>query len=361
MTDILNFDPTQLSSFSKTVEHSSSYSNVYRPRPVDAKSEDGVYRSTVKVIYNPHDFQASIIEQQSYNMHDTNGYFSAVSSLTNGDTNCPIFKAWKKCRYAEEGSDLHNQCDKGMFNKSFSRYVTIQVIEDKNRPELEGNYMVWKMPKAVWDIIQTKMTPAPEARKAAIPVMDFLVGRAIELEVTPGPDDPAHPERKTREIKYNTSSVTDDIIPCTNPDGTSLLTSNQQEILDVYIADMAKVWKEKDPKKRQDYLTEVNAKENTQKFSKFYQDEIIPKICQFAPNVKDECGYKPWNEELTNRVNNWINIVLSGNDPAVTSSDITASSEIVSSITSTSPVEQSVATPVVEASNSEMIDDDLPF
>ena len=42
-------------------------------------------------------------------------------------------------------------------------------------------------------------------KKAAIPVMDFLYGRAIELEVTPGPDDPRAPERKTRETSYSTS------------------------------------------------------------------------------------------------------------------------------------------------------------
>lgn len=360
MTNILNFNPMQLSNFSKVADHSASNSNVYRPRPADARSEDGVYRSVIKVIYNPHDFQASIIEQQSYNMHDDRGYFNVVSSLTNGDLSCPIFKAWKKCRYAEDGSDLHNQCDKGLFDKSFSRYVTIQVIEDKNKPELEGNYMVWKMPKAVWDIIQTKMTPAPEARKAPIPVMDFLVGRAIELEVTPGPDDPAHPERKTREIKYNTSSVTDDIMSCTNPDGSSLLTDEQQEILNTYIADMSKVWKEKDPKKRKEYLDEVNTKENTQAFSKFYTEEIIPKIQSFAPNVKEECGYKPWSEEVTARVNRWINIVLSGNDPAITTSDVSASDTIVSSI-NTEAVSSPTPAPVIDTNNSDMVEDDLPF
>ena len=65
-----------------------------------------------------------------------------------------------------------------------------QVIEDNNQPDLVGKYMFWKLPKAIWETINAKMAPSPESKKASIPVMDFLFGRAIDLEVTPGPDDP---------------------------------------------------------------------------------------------------------------------------------------------------------------------------
>ena len=68
---------------------------IYKTKPDESKSSDGVYRSTIRVIYNPFDLKHSILEQVSYSMTDKDGWFSAVSSLTNGDTNCPIFKAWK--------------------------------------------------------------------------------------------------------------------------------------------------------------------------------------------------------------------------------------------------------------------------
>ena len=98
--DILNFNPSQLSNFNKEENLPKYDSLVYKPRPSDSKSDDGVYRSVIKVIYNPFDLRNSVLEQQSYAMYDKNGFFSVVSSLTDNDTSCPIFKGWTQCRYA---------------------------------------------------------------------------------------------------------------------------------------------------------------------------------------------------------------------------------------------------------------------
>ena len=39
-----------------------------------------------------------------------------------------------------------------LFNKRQAKYVTVQVMEDKNHPELEGKFMIWKMPvNGVWN------------------------------------------------------------------------------------------------------------------------------------------------------------------------------------------------------------------
>ena len=365
--DILNFNPSQLSNFGSTEKtESNENSLIYKARPAESKAEDGVYRSTIKVIYNPFEFSKSIVSQQSYAMMDDKGFFQVVSSLTNGDTNCPIFKAWKTCHYEKNNMKLHLQAEtkenggKGLFDKRFARYVTIQVIEDKNHPELEGNYMFWKMPKCIWDMIQNKMTPAPESRKAPIPVMDFLVGRAIELEVTPGPDDPAHPERKTREISYASSEISDDIISCTNPDGSSLLTDAQQKVLDTYIEMMSNVWKEKNPEKRAEIQAKVNADNNTKEFAKFYSEEILPAIKSFCPNIVEHLGYKPWSPEVEARVNNWISIVLQGNDPATPKFNSTATEDQFTSIVP--PVVTAPESNTITSNYSSSIaDDDIPF
>ena len=324
--DILNFNPSQLSAFNDEQKTSrASNPMIYKTKPDESKSSDGVYRSTIRVIYNPFDLKHSILEQVSYSMTDKDGWFSAVSSLTNGDTNCPIFKAWKKCHYEKENAALHNQAEtkanggKGLFDRRTSRYVTIQVIEDKNHPELEGNYMFWKMPVAIWKKIQNKMNPAEDSGKAPIPIMDFLMGRAIELEVTPGPDDPKAPTRKTREISYDTSEVTDEIISCTNPDKSPILNDEQQDICDRYIKMMKPVWKERDAEKRIKLIEEINQDSNTKEFSRIYSEEVLPTIKGFCPNLIDELGYKPWGEELTKRVSNWIDVVLACKDPSVDS------------------------------------------
>lgn len=354
--EILGFDPTSLSVFNEP-EAPKSAGNplIYKTQPANSKSEDGVYRATIKVIYSPQNLQASILEQQSYAMQDANGWFTVVSSLTVNDTKCPIFSAWKKCRYAEDGSALKMQCEskdkggKALFDKRYARYVTVQIIEDKNQPELEGKYMFWKLPKSIWDIINAKMNPSKESGKGAIPVMDFLFGRAIELEVFPGPDDKNAPERKTRETKYM-GELTDEVVSCTNPDGSPLLNDDEQDVLDTYVKAMNKVWKTKLPEDRAKLLSEVNADPNTSALRKIYA-KVLENIKGFCPDLNKELGYKEWTPEVKARVNAWVNVVLSGNDPAVAVATEAANTV---SATNTTPVN---TTPSVDTDTS----DDLPF
>lgn len=320
MEDLLGFDPSQLSVFNEEQPKSQGNPLIYRCRPADSRSEDGIFRSTIKVILNPHNLKESVLEQQSYGLQDENGWFTVVSSLTNNDTNCPVFKAWKTCRYSKDPnlnaqSTTKDKGGRGLFDKRFARYVTIQVLEDNNQPDLVGKYMFFKLPKAIWELITNKMTPT-DPKKASIPVMDFLFGRAIDLEVKPGPDDPNAPERKTREISYSGSELTEDIVSCVNPDGTSLLTDEQQEVLDTYVEMMKeRVWKQKDPEKRAQALQEIKEDPNTKELGKIYS-QVLEEIKKVCPDLIKELGYKPWTPELTERVNRWIATVVAGGDPA---------------------------------------------
>ena len=350
--DILAFDASQLSVNNQAeATPKSGNSNIYHPRPADSKSEDGVYRTQIKVIYNPYDLRRSVLEQQSYAMQDTDGFFSVVSSLTNNDTSCPVFKAWKTCHYSKDPLLQKQAITKdnggnGMFDKRFARFVTIQVVDDPNNPDLNGKYMFWKMPKAVWDIINAKMNPAAENKKAAIPVMDFLFGRAIDLEVYPGPGKPGD-ERYNRETKYM-AEITEDIVSCTNPDGSPLLNDEQQSVLDQYIDDMKTVWKEKDPAVRATKLATVNAAENTKTLRSFYKD-VIETIKKYCPDLIASLGYKEWSDETKVRVQKWIDTVLSGNDPTATAPKVADT------------VDASAPTAAAEAAPTTSDDDDLPF
>ena len=354
--DILGFDPTQLSVFNEPESNKSAGDPlIYKPAPEKSKSEDGIYRSTIKIIYNPFNLRTSILEQQSYAMQDKDGYFSVVSSLTVNDTkSCPVFNAWKKCRYAEEGSVLWLQQaprDKGgkqLFDKRFARYVTIQVMEDDNQPELVGKYLFWKLPKSIWDIINAKMNPT-DPKKAPIPVMDFLFGRSVDLEVIPGPDDKAHPERKKRETKYM-GELSEDTVSCTNPDGSPLLNDEEQDILDEYVSAMQKVWKCKDPEERKELLNEVNAQENTKELKKIYS-KVLEQIKKFCPDLVEHLGYKEIPEDKMKRIQAWIDIVLSGNDPASVG-NVPEAAKVI---------EEEVTSGVEVSAEDDSDDDDLPF
>jgi hypothetical protein len=245
---------------------------------------------------------------------------------------------------------------RGLFDKRFARYVTIQVIDDQNNPELNGKYMLWKTPKAVWELIKGKQEPTNPA-KSPIPVMDFLFGRAIELEVKPGPGKPGD-ERYTRETSY-TAEISEDIVSCVNPDGSRILTAAQQVVLDNYIDAMKAVWKEKDPEQRNIKKAQVDMDPNTKELKSFYR-EVIEKIKSFCPNLTEELGYKPWSEDVTTRVQNWINIVLAGNDPGATTEVPAAAATI-----GTAPTAPQPTAPVNNGANAPFIDeedpDDLPF
>ena len=138
--DILGFNPQDLFSTNESNQSQSSGSNglIYRTRPQDSVSEDGIYRAKIKIIYNPENPRKSILEQQSYGLQDAQGFFTVISSLTVDDKSCPIFTSWKKCHYAQEGTALYNQAlskdkgGKGLYDRRFARYVIVQILKDKN-------------------------------------------------------------------------------------------------------------------------------------------------------------------------------------------------------------------------------------
>lgn len=357
--DILGFNPNDLAIFNQE-EKTSKFENskIYKTKPENSISDDHVYRATIKLVLNPFDFKNSILEQQMYTLKDAEGYFNVISSLTADDTSCPIFTAWKKCRYADKSSALYlqqakeDEGGKELFKKRYSRYVTVQIIEDKNQPDLEGQFMLWKLPKSVWDIVNAKMHPSAESGKPAIPVMDFLYGRSLDIEVTPGPGKPGD-ERYSRETKYF-AELSEDVVCCVNPDGSPLLNDEEQEVLDTYVAAKKKIWRTKDPDTRQKMEEELMGEENTKKLADIYR-RVLEQIKEVCPNVYEELGYKEWSEKTKARVQNWINIVLAGGNP----------SEMVPATTPTNPVttatENVVNTPSVSESTSTDEEDDLPF
>lgn len=366
--DILGFDPQSLSVFNQDeTQKPQGNSLIYKTRPADAKSEDKVYRATIKVVYNPFDPKHSILDQQSYALQDDQGWFTVVSSLTDGDTSCPIFKAWKKCHFADNGSVLWKQAakeeegGKQLFDKRFARYCVVQILEDNNQPDLVGSFKLWKLPKSVMDIIMAKMNPSPESKKPAIPVMDFLFGRSIDIEVTPGPGNPGD-ERYARETKYM-AELSEDVVSCVNPDGSPLLNDNEQTILNKYVEAMKEVWKEKDPEVRASKKAAVDQDPNTAALGKIYNSKVIPTIKSVCPNLIEELGYKPWSDSIKERVQKWIDIVLAGNDPKSVANAPAAAATVGTENTPTTTSTATVTTAPTQTT-SEPADDptsDLPF
>lgn len=342
INDIMDFNPSDLSVFQE--KPAAQYdSKVYKTNPKDAVSEDGHYRSKVRVVYNPHNIQGgSIVASVKYAMSDADGFFMADSKLSQGDRNCPIFKGWKRLWFS--GDEAKKAWAKQMFDKSESRWVTVQVIEDENRPELVGQFLAWKLPKVVSEKMDAKMHPA-DPKKTPVALMDFITGPVLEIDVTPGPDDPAQPLRKQREISYNLCDFDTESHPIIKIDGTPLFEDTEIETIDAFVNAKAALAKGKTQAQKDKATTEIEALKPAMR-------ELYSKALDYmkenAFDLEKECGYQEWSEQLTSRVENWLNSVLEMRDPKTTFVNETA-------VSSPAIVEQPVAAEV------DNMVDDIPF
>ena len=225
--DILGFNPQDLSAFQEKGPKADP--NIYKTNPKDSKADDGIYRSKVKILYNPLNFKESIVAQASYWLNMMDGSCQVRSSLSEGDKNCPLFRAWKRLWFS--GDEAKKNFSKTVYDKNESLWVLVQILEDENKPELVGQIRVMKLAKDIYEKLNARMNPSQASGKAPYPVMDYVIGLALDIEVQPGPDDPSQPNRKQREISYSLSNFSD-YATIIKTDGTPLLTEDEAELVD---------------------------------------------------------------------------------------------------------------------------------
>ena len=338
---VMGFDPAEAlngSAFSNETTGNFNQ-NIYKTNPagkgVVLASEDGHYHAKVRVLMNPHDFNRNIVHQAKYSMTDERGYFSAISSLSNGDKNCPIFNGFKRLRYARipgpdgtliEDTEKVNWA-KEHFDKTESDWVLVQIIEDENYPDLVGQFKAMKLPKAIMNRLQAKMKPT-DPTKPKQPLMDYLFGPVLELDVVPGPDDPTNPGRRSREVNYDLCDFATDPTLIINVDGTPFFSDEEIELIEEYNNynnDFNKANSDMLKAKTEGLKTKAEAKRTEAENKKAaLRDQIRPlygKAIEYVKantiNIVEECGYTPWSVDLTIRVNNWLDKVLAMQDPAV--------------------------------------------
>lgn len=349
---LMDFDPSNLSIFKEpTKSGSNSNPNIYRTNPSLSKAEDGHYRSKVRIIYNPFNVEDSVVATSKYVLQDIDGRFLVDTKMAQGDKNNVIFKAWKKLWF-DKTKDNKDFC-KQIFNQSNAKYVLVQILEDDNQPDTVGQIKVWKLPSSVWKQLDAKMHPSPESKKAPVAVMDWVLGKPLEIDVTPGPDDPQHPERKQREISYDLCSFSNDGEPIIRTDGTALFGDAEMDMISEYEAAKAKIAKAKSEDDRKKKIEAAKAlvpgmKELYAKAESYLKENAI--------DIVEEVGFKEWTPELAARVDKWISLALKGLDPSVNS---TEDNPILSAgATATAKQAEAVAASITKEQEAE---DELPF
>ena len=324
LDEMMGFDSQNLDIFN-TDGNSTVNNNIYRTNPKNSKTEDGHYHSRVRLLYNPFNRKRSIIHTALYKMRDANGFFMVKSSLgDSADVNspyfgvakkCPIFSAWKKFHFAQENKEENEKWAKKMFQKDENDYILVQVIEDNNQPDMVGRILPWKLPHTVLVKLQAKMKPSKDSGKTPVNLLDFLTGRVLDIDVTPGPKDPSNPDRYFREIKYDLCEFDSEVTPIMNVDGTPLFTEDEVETIAKYDKKLTAIAKMKSPEEQAKSYELLKANALYTKVCELMQ-RAITYLKSVAPNIEEEMAYKPWDEETTKRVNDWIALVLKRQDPA---------------------------------------------
>jgi hypothetical protein len=148
----------------------------YKPYPEDGK--DGVYKSLIRLIPNSENPAKSKIHKYYVYLNDPvsgNG-FAVDCPSTVGKRSILKDLFWKL-------KNSHSAADQELA-KSFSRkedfYSLIQIVQDKNNPDLEGKIMIFKFGKKINEMIEAQLQP--EYGDACNPY-DLFEGREFAISV----------------------------------------------------------------------------------------------------------------------------------------------------------------------------------
>ena len=362
--ELMGFDPSQVAAFNEPEQKSNQNQNLYKTNPlkVDPKiAPDGHYHAKIRILYNPHDMKMSIVNNAHYSMTDDQGFFMLDSRLAFGDRSCFMFKAWKKLHF-DESTDKFTVDGKQytkkewgdhMFDKGEERYCLVQVIEDANQPDKVGKFLGWRLPKAIYDVLEAKMHPTDKS-KAPQDMMNYLFGPVLELDVTPGPEDPAAPERRQREIKYTLCAFESDPTPILSVTGEELFNDDERDMITDYATAKKTIMDAKATAKKKDEAT-AKCKEIVEPLKKLMQ-RAMDYVKENAINIVEEFGYHEPNDALRARAEKWIDIVVNKLQNPQTYTDETSGSEKKSD---TNQGKSSYPTEVAAPSTNPI--DDLPF
>ena len=362
--ELMGFDPSQVAAFNEPEQKSNQNQNLYKTNPlkVDPKiAPDGHYHAKIRILYNPHDMKMSIVNNAHYSMTDDQGFFMIDSRLAFGDRSCFMFKAWKKLHFDESTDKFtidgkqytKKEWGDHMFDKGEERYCLVQVIEDANQPDKVGKFLGWRLPKAIYDVLEAKMHPTDKS-KAPHDMMNYLFGPVLELDVTPGPEDPAAPERRQREIKYTLCAFESDPTPILSVTGEELFNDDERDMIADYATAKKTIMDVKATAKKKDEAT-AKCKEIVEPLKKLMQ-RAMDYVKENAINIVEEFGYHEPNDTLRARAEKWIDIVVNKLQNPQTYTDETSGSEKKSD---TNQGKSSYPTEVAAPSTNPM--DDLPF
>ena len=152
--------------------------NMYSPSYDKAK--DGVYKAKIRFLPNISNPRESMMRKYVYYLQDLNndtGFY--VDSPSTIGEKCPIQDAFFKLRNSSSAAD--KELSEKLKRKEFW-YSAVQIIQDKQFPELEGKVMIFRYGFKIKQKIDEQLKPVVDDEEPNNP-FDLFEGKVFNLVV----------------------------------------------------------------------------------------------------------------------------------------------------------------------------------
>ena len=226
-------------------------SDLYKPKAADGK--DGTYKALIRFVPNPQNPRKSLVRKLVYWLTDMDNNGTLVDSPSTVGDKCPIQQMFFRLRKSESAVD-RKMAEKLKRREQF--YAIIKVLKDPQNPEMEGQYKIFKFGRKIKIKIDEEMMPN---FGEPTQVFDLFDGKNFELVIT-------------KQGEFNNYDT------CKFSSKHSPIMINNVEM------------------------------ENTADNRKLIKEDLdtAPELAPF--------DYKPWDDELTSKVQNILNQYRSPGD-----------------------------------------------
>ena len=172
--DIFNLSVSDVETHNQTA--STIEDVIYRPSADDGK--DGTYKALIRFVPNPENPRKSLVRKYVHWLTDAAGNGRLVDSPSSVGEKCPIQDAFFRLRKSDSAVD-RKMSDKLKRREQY--YALIKVIKDPQRPELEGQYRIFKFGYKIKEKVDEELNPA---FGEPTQVFDLFEGKNFELIIS---------------------------------------------------------------------------------------------------------------------------------------------------------------------------------
>ena len=154
-------------------------------KPTVDKGKNGIYQSVIRFVPWYKNPANSIIEKWVCFLEDpieNKGRF--VDCPTTIGQPSPLHDMYWKLKNSD---DVRKQEQAKIFSRNKRYFALIQVIKDKNAPELEGKILIWQFGKKIFDKYNAVVHPVSELEGVEVNPnnpFDLFEGRPLQLTIT---------------------------------------------------------------------------------------------------------------------------------------------------------------------------------